>query len=128
MQSEDGVMNLLPALPDVWKDGSISGLRARGGFEILNMQWKGGKLIKLVIKSNLGGNLRLRAPNEIKMSNNLTLHEAKGNNVNPFYQTEEIATPIISPDATVILPKLRSTWLYDISTKPGEVYRLGLKE
>ena len=43
-----------PALPDVWSMGSVSGLRMKGGFEVVAMQWKNGKLEKLVVKSTLG--------------------------------------------------------------------------
>ncbi len=122
MQSEDGDLNLLPALPDVWQSGSMSGLRARGGFEIAGMQWKNRKLIKVTIKSNIGGNLRLRVPNELKTSNGVMLKEAKGDNANGFYKTEKIAEPIISNKATIIFPQLRRTWLYDIKTQPGKTY------
>src|SRR5690348_2134933 len=127
MQSEDGDLNLLPALLDVWQNGSVSGLRARGGFEIEKMEWKDGKLITAVIKSNLGGNLRLRVPDEMKMSNRDVLKEATGDNPNPFYQTEKTAEPIISDKAIITLPKLKSTWLYDIQTQAGNTYTIVLK-
>jgi alpha-L-fucosidase 2 len=41
-------------LPGAWKDGNVTGLRARGGFEI-DMAWNGGRLIAATIKSSAGG-------------------------------------------------------------------------
>jgi alpha-L-fucosidase 2 len=59
MQSHNGRINLLPALPSQWKDGNIKGIRARGGFEIDSMAWKGGKLAYVAIKSDVGQTLNL---------------------------------------------------------------------
>jgi len=53
LQSHVGYVHLLPALPDAWKDGSITGLKARGNFTI-DMAWKDGQLQKAVIVSNAG--------------------------------------------------------------------------
>ena len=51
MQSANGEVHLLPALPDAWPMGSIKGISAIGGFEIVSMEWKDAKLVKAVIKS-----------------------------------------------------------------------------
>ncbi len=124
MQSADGNLHLLPALPDVWPTGNITGLRARGGFEVVNLEWKNGKLEKVIIKSNLGGNLRLRVPNEIKLKSSGSLKIAAGTNANPFYQTEDTPSAVVSPKATVIPPALKQTLVYDLSTLPGKEYTL----
>ena len=128
MQSANGSLHLLPALPDVWNaSGSIGGLRARGGFEIIDMQWKGGKIAKVVIRSNLGGNLRLRVPNEMKLNNGNSLKKAIGENKNPFYRIEKMPAPVISPMSTITLPELKETLLYDISMQKGKIYTLIIK-
>lgn len=122
MQSANGELHLVPALPDVWQNGSVSGLRAIGGFQLVSMEWKDGKVVKAVIKSTLGGNLRLRVPNEMKWSTGAVLKKATGKNSNSFYQVEETPAPIISDKAMIEPLQLKETLVYDIPTVPGKTY------
>ena len=59
LQSHAGEISLLPALPTGWTNGSVQGLRARGGFEV-DMRWKDGKLQLVQIHSRIGGSSRIR--------------------------------------------------------------------
>ncbi|MBK8799670.1 MAG: glycoside hydrolase N-terminal domain-containing protein [Anaerolineales bacterium] len=59
LQSHQGYLHLLPALPAAWPDGSVTGLRARGGFEV-DFAWEGRRFAEVVIRSQLGNRCRLR--------------------------------------------------------------------
>ena len=57
--AEHPAIHLLPALPDAWGEGSVSGLKARGGYEV-SLAWKNGILTKATLKAQKDGTLRLR--------------------------------------------------------------------
>ena len=61
MQSHGGEIHFLPALPKAWPNGSIKGLRARGGVEI-GVTWKNGKAVDAILRPELSTALRLRPP------------------------------------------------------------------
>ena len=120
MQSHDGFIYLLPALPSVWPDGEIKGLRARGGFEI-DIKWAGGRIETVRITSTIGGNCRLRSLTPLKGKG---LKSAKGDNTNSLFDVNEAAAPIVSPEAELNPVSLRKTYLYDLPTKAGQTYIL----
>lgn len=124
LQSHDGAIHPLPALPSQWKEGSISGLKVRGGFEV-SLEWKNGKLSKLVIKSNLGGNCRLRLAEPLGTISGTKLKPAKGKNPNTFFDVPDVASPLISPKANLNKVMVDQGMLYDFSTKAGETFVFG---
>ncbi len=65
VQSTDNELRLLPALPDVWEEGSVKGICTRGGFEI-SMAWKNHTLINLNISSKQGGSTKLICRDKVK--------------------------------------------------------------
>jgi alpha-L-fucosidase 2 len=121
MQSHDGFIYILPALPSVWKTGSINGLISRGGFEI-SISWKNHKPEKITILSKIGGNCRLRVKTQLIAAKGTILKTAKGENPNPLFAVPLIKAPIISGKAKLNPVKLDETFLYDIPTEAGKTY------
>lgn len=120
MQSHDGAIHILPALPDSWETGSVKGLKARGGFE-LGISWVDGRSEEVTIKSSLGGTCRVRSYFPLQGEG---LQEAKGPNPNPFYSLPEIKKPIISPHSSQTIPSVKKVYEYDLKTVVSGVYTL----
>jgi alpha-L-fucosidase 2 len=121
LQSHDDAVHLLPSLPSKWTKGSVSGLRARGGFEI-DMEWNEGALTHATIHSNIGGTIRIRSYIELKGEG---LKVAEGDCPNPLFASAIIKEPLISPSLKQ-KPKfeLKNVFEYDLETKMGGGYDL----
>ncbi len=124
VQSHAGFLHLLPALPSAWSEGEVKGLRSRGGFEVADMQWKMGKIVSLKVKSNVGGNLRLRSNTPLKRGDGTALALASGTNSNPLMQPYDMPDAIVADESKIPETMLPTTYLYDIPTTAGEVIEL----
>ena len=60
IQSHEGYIHLLPALPAEWKDGSFEGLTARGGF-VVSAKWQNAVLQEICVRAKVGGKLKIVA-------------------------------------------------------------------
>ncbi|WP_229793620.1 glycoside hydrolase family 95 protein [Salinimicrobium marinum] len=124
MQSHDGAIHLLPALPEAWEKGKISGLRARGGFEV-DLEWENNRPKNVLIKSEMGGVARIRSYTQLEGEG---LEEPTGDNPNKFYHFSEIKKPLISEEADLKQVEVQKIYEYDLKTSEGEKYVLKIKK
>jgi alpha-L-fucosidase 2 len=123
LQSHDGAIHLLPALPDACAAaGVVTGLRAYGGFEI-SFAWRDGQVQLMELGSTHGGSCRLRTPNPLVVSDGEPLAAAAGENPNSFFQTLEVTAPLISPSANLDEVVLEPTFLVELPTEAGRICR-----
>jgi len=122
LQSHEGEIDLLPALPDVWDNGSIKGIRARGDFRV-NLDWKANKLTKAVIYSGSGGNCRLRTNVPVRVRG-VSSKTAAGENTNPLIFSPEKQNYEKAAQAKLPELNLRNTYVIDFPTEKGKSYTI----
>ena len=125
VQSHAGAVHLLPALPDAWAQGSVGGLRCRGGFVLDNMTWCDGRLRSAVLTSTSGGVLRIRSSVPLSLGGK-RLQPVAGDSEspNPLLRAQAVALPLISPEAPRCTAEHRpADRFYDVPTVAGRSYR-----
>lgn len=122
VQSHAGSVHLLPALPDVWKKGSVKGLRCRGGFTVEELNWEDNQLQTARITSSIGGTLRICTATPLSL-NGIALKPVKRSECdNSLLKSQPIRRPLIAADAPINTTVQPKTYLYDIKTVAGESY------
>jgi alpha-L-fucosidase 2 len=122
LQSHDGSISLLPALPSAWKDGHIKGIKARGNFTV-DIQWKNGKLVQSKIYSALGGNCRVKTYQPVKVVE-VTSVDAKGENPNSLFTVFGRPSYEKNPNAQLQDLNLKKGYVIDFKTVKGKFYTI----
>jgi alpha-L-fucosidase 2 len=98
LQSHEEELNLLSALPESWKSGEVSGLLARGGFEV-GLKWQDGRLVQATLVSKLGGPCRVRSAVPLKVaSEGRSISAAKLENGLMEFKTAPGAAYVLTAD------------------------------
>lgn len=116
VQSHDGFIYLLPAVPSVWSEGKVSGICCRGGFIIDELAWSNGKITSCKIRSTLGGNLRIRTAYPVK-----GLSKAKGENSNPYFKAPVTLQTINNSEVPLNPVNAPKAYTYDVKTRANQV-------
>lgn len=96
MQSHEGFIHLLPALPKSWHAGNFRGMKARGGLSV-DLEWKDGKAVKAILTATVPGNFHIKMPEGVKQAK--TTLNGQGNT----YTGKTISLKLAAGDSCALL-------------------------
>jgi alpha-L-fucosidase 2 len=103
LQSQNGELHLLPALPDAWKDGKVSGMVGRGN-HVVDIEWKAGRLTSARITARVGGRCVVRSPTPVLIEG-LALRSAPGKIGHTLsFNARKGRTYILRPTSSTVAP------------------------
>ena len=125
LQSQDGYIQLLPALPKEWPSGEVKGLVARGGF-VIDMSWVDGKVRKVSVYSKIGGICRMKVAGEMSCKEVALRNGASGEN-NPL-MPKPAAVPFVNGSAVQLVSvQLQLGKIFELETVAGKTYNFVVK-
>jgi alpha-L-fucosidase 2 len=119
VQSHEGEIHLLPALPTAWHTGKVTGLKARGGITV-DMEWENGQLKMAKIHSALGGLIKIRTNEQV-----ICADEAEKTisvNSNPLFQWVNPGLPIIHNKKATLTWQGKKSFNLTLNTTSGGNY------
>ncbi|MFD1628298.1 glycosyl hydrolase family 95 catalytic domain-containing protein [Pseudopedobacter beijingensis] len=120
LQSHNGSLHLLPALPDEWREGIVKGIKGRGNFTV-DMEWKQNKLVKSVILANQGGVCRVKSFQPIQVVG-VSDPERKGEGINPLLpRVQELKFTNVT-NVKLLDLKVDKTYEIEFMTEKGKTY------
>lgn len=121
VQSHDGAIHLLPALPNVgtwhYKRNSLSRRFSAGRDEMGK-----GKVQTVTIASTIGGTLRIRTASPLYLNGEKLTPATEESCNNPLLLSQPIRKPLVAASAPLSVPQKQQSYIYDIKTKAGERY------
>ena len=122
LQSHAGAVHLLPALPSAWGNGKVTGLMARGGFEV-SLDWHDGMITNARIFSKLGGVCRIRSGIPLKVIGTSTIN-AEGENPNPFFRSIPVGSIINKSNAPLLKTEIPAFYEIEFLTQKEKTYTI----
>lgn len=120
LQSHNGSVDLLPALPSAWKAGSIKGIKARGNFTVA-IKWQEGKLSQASIFSGSGGLCRLSTLQPVKITGAVA-RPVKGANPNKLNTSYGLPPYEKKQEAKLVELNVPKRYIIDFMTEKGKTY------